>query len=166
MLGSEPFVKEAKICREISPDDTSSTLLLGFILIPVSTYAIHVDGAAKGNLRVPGAVGFLDFGRLQQADLPPVLLRADEEGVDVVLEQELVAVATVAGLRLVGALQAVQRGPRDVNAPGRRQRVKETAGTFSFNLVRSCRHASVCCFPRSAGCQDLKKWKDFYQYYL
>lgn len=141
MLGSEPFVKEAKICTKISPDDTSSTPLLGFILIHVSTYAVHVDGAAEGNLRVPGAVGFLDFGRLQQADLLSVLLRADEEGVDVVLEQELVAVATVAGLRLVGALQTVQRGPGDVNAPGRQQGDEETACTFSFNLVRSFRHA-------------------------
>lgn len=125
MLGSEPFVNEAKIWifwvgrnknttqfkSFFTEDILSLPFLLGFVLDLFSTYAVHVDGTAEGNLRAPGANGFLDFGRQQQIKLLPVLLRADEEGVDVVLEQELVSVATVASLRLVGALQTVQRGP-------------------------------------------------------
>lgn len=123
MLGSEPFVNEAKIWifgwrkenaaqfKSFSPEDILSTVLRGFVQAHFSTYTVHVDGTAKGNLRAPGAVGFLDFGRQQQIDLLLVLLRADEEGVDVVLEQEFVPVTTMAGLRLVGALQTVQCGP-------------------------------------------------------
>lgn len=100
------------------------------LIYPPLTYTVHVDGTAKGNLRIPGAVSFLDFGWQQQVDLLLVLLRADEEGVDVVLEQELVPVTTVASLRLVGALQTVQRGPGDVNAPGDHR--ETTAMLFSF----------------------------------
>lgn len=108
--------KNAAQFKRFSTDTFLSTLL-GFVFAHFSSYAVHVDGAAKGNLRAPGAVGFLDFGRQQQVGLLSVLLRAYEESIDVVFMQELVPVATVAGLCLVGALQAVQCGPRDVNAP-------------------------------------------------
>lgn len=69
-----------------------------------STYTVHVNNTPKGNIWVPGAICFLDFWRLQEGNFFSFLWRADEEGVDVVFEQKLVSVTTVAILCLVGAL--------------------------------------------------------------
>lgn len=72
------------------------------------TYTVHVNDVPKGCLWSPCSVRFLDFGQLLMVSFVPVLLRADEESVDVVFVQKLVPVSAVTILCLVGALQTVQ----------------------------------------------------------
>lgn len=77
---------------------------LGLTIGYFSTYTVHVNDTPERNIWVPGAICFLDFRRLQEGNFFSFLWRANEEGVDVVFEQKLISVTTVAILCLVGAL--------------------------------------------------------------
>lgn len=48
------------------------------------TYAVHVNDSLKRYVRTPGLNWFLNFGGLDVVNFVSVLLRADEEGVNIV----------------------------------------------------------------------------------
>ena len=87
-------------------------------LLP-ATYTVHIGDVPKRQLRVPRSAGLHGFGALREFHGGPVVFRADQEGVDLVLPQELAPVRSVSQLGLVHPAQGVQRGPRDVDASGR-----------------------------------------------
>lgn len=47
-------------------------------------YTVHVSDMSKGNLRVPGLIGFLEFGGFTVLSFAPFFLRTNEESVNVV----------------------------------------------------------------------------------
>lgn len=83
-----------------------------------STYTVHVNGVPKRNIQVPTAMGFVDFWRSIKVSVVGFLVGADEESVDIVLQQKLVPFAPMSDLCFVGALQTIQSRPRDVDASG------------------------------------------------
>ena len=84
-----------------------------------ATYTVHIGDVPKGQLRVPRAARLSSFGALRLFEGGPILFRTDQEGVDLVLTKKLAPVRSVSQLGLVDPVQAVQRGPGDVDASGR-----------------------------------------------
>lgn len=48
------------------------------------TYAVHVNDSLKRYVRTPGLNWFLNFGGVDVVNFVSVLLRADEEGVNII----------------------------------------------------------------------------------
>lgn len=82
------------------------------------TYTVHVNGIPKWNIRVPTAMGFVDFWRSIEVNAVGFLVRADEESVDIVLQQKLVPISAMSVLGFIGALQTIKSRPRNVDASG------------------------------------------------
>lgn len=106
MLAREPSVKEARICRErlerceVNQVARARRTQSGW----ANAYTVQVNGVSvKRQLRVPVLTGFLNFGGLGTTTFSIFLLRDDEEGVNVVSEQELVPVTAATRFGLVGA---------------------------------------------------------------
>ncbi len=112
MLGSEPFVKEARICKKricwCEINQVGAGVKDNLPILYPCTYAVHVNGVPKGHLLVPGSTCFQDLGGLSMINFVPFLLRADEESVDFVFEQKLVPVMAMAIFCLVGSFKTVQ----------------------------------------------------------
>lgn len=75
------------------------------------TYAVHVNGVPKRNLLIPTLMGFVDFWSSTKVSSLGFFIGADEESVDVVLEQKLVPISSVSILCLVGGLQTIESRP-------------------------------------------------------
>lgn len=82
------------------------------------TYAVHINCIPKRNLLIPTLMGFVDFQRSVHVSVLGFFIGADEECVNIVLEQKLVPISSVSILCPVGALQTIESRPRDVDASG------------------------------------------------
>lgn len=125
MLGSEPFVKEARICStrkskyEINQCNKGKLHFYGYICAigigietcTSCTYTVHVNDVPKGNLWVLGSNSFVDLRGLVKISVVHFFLRADEKCVNIVLQQKLIPVSAESIFCLVGTLETIQSRP-------------------------------------------------------